>query len=693
MSVMILAAGLIPMRAQDNTVSSGTVLFRYDGTPEYNVCYRIPAITTVENGTHKGRVLAISDYRYCGKDIGNGRIDLYMSYSDDNGVTWSAPDHMRNAAGEPVAQGTGKGTVATSLQNPDCGFGDAAVVCDRETGKVMVVSVCGRTPFFQARRNNPNQVARWYSEDGGDTWTEFTNITDRMYALFDGTTPLGYIDGMFFGSGRMVQSRYIKVGDYYRVYGVMSGHHAATGTLSNWVLYTDDFGETWHILGDAMTPPVAALGDEPKAEELPDGSVLVAARRNGGNRHFNIFRYTDINANEGYWGNLVATDMGMGSINACDGEIMILPVRNVSTGVQAYMALQSFPYGGQRRNVSIAWKVLDDGEDIATPDAFKVWDGRLQLSDIGSCYSTMCLQHDNTIGFMFEEETFGKTYTQIYRNLSIPDITGGAYEYCADTDSAVADALRGKVVDYRLNSVHGTYVGQPDGDPAAEKAASDYRENPSVDTYQRFNKTVVSSDRIIPIVDGGVYSLRSAHNGAYSFGDRWLTSDGVNLKSAVTPADDTMFTFIKKEGTDNWLIYHPATRTYVAQSPSATETDFKMTANPDQAHAYIADSSRDGYTSLRDSKPGLPRYSAIHLGGNNNGRIVIWLPSEQASKWYMKLEHMASSDDMPGSQTGINDIVQDAGGDVRYYDITGREVVNPVRGQFLITSDHRKIIY
>ena len=59
----------------------------------------------------------------------------------------------------------------------------------------------------------------------------------------------------------------------------------------------------------------------------------------------------------------------------------------------------------------------------------------------------------------------------------------------------------------------------------------------------------------------------------------------------------------------------------------------------------------------------------------------------------MKLEHMASSDEMPGSQTGINDIVQDAGGDVRYYDIMGREVVNPVRGQFLITSDHRKIIY
>ncbi|MDE6393812.1 MAG: glycoside hydrolase, partial [Duncaniella sp.] len=215
----------------------GTVVFRYDGTNDYKVIYRIPVITTIENGPHKGRVLAISDYRYCGYDIGNGRIDLYMSYSDDNGKTWSTPDHLRDAAGNPVAQGTGKGTVETSLENPDCGFGDGAMVCDRETGKVLLVSVCGRTPFFSARRDNPNQVARWYSEDGGDTWTQFTNITDRIYPLFEGTVPNGYIDGMFFGSGRLMQSRQVKVGDYYRVYGVLSGYHAATGNLSNWVMY------------------------------------------------------------------------------------------------------------------------------------------------------------------------------------------------------------------------------------------------------------------------------------------------------------------------------------------------------------------------------------------------------------------------------------------------------------------------
>ncbi|MDE6065839.1 MAG: glycoside hydrolase [Duncaniella sp.] len=693
LSVLAAAAGFVTARAQDSADNSGTVVFRYDGTEDYNVCYRIPTITTIENGTHKGRVLAISDYRYCGKDIGNGRIDLYMSYSDDNGVTWSAPDHLRNAAGQPVAQGTGKGTVATSLENPDCGFGDAAMVCDRESGKVLLVSVCGRTPFFSARRENPNQVARWYSEDGGDTWTEFTNITDRMYKLFDGTVPNRFVDGIFFGSGRLVQSRYIKVGDYYRVYGVVSGNHAGTGTLSNWVLYTDDFGETWHILGDPMNPPVATKGDEPKAEELPDGSVILAARRNGGNRHFNIFRYTDVEANEGYWGNLNATNMGMGAINACNGEIMILPVRSVSTGKQSYMALQSFPYGGKRSNVSIAWKAIGQGADFASPDAFSEWNGRIQLTDLGSCYSTMCLQHDNTIGFLYEEETFGKQYTQIYRNLTIQEITGGEYEYYPDSDGSVAAGLRADVVDYRLEDAKGVYVGQPEGSPDAGKAASDYHAAPSDANYYLFNKALTSSDKIISIVDGGVYSLKSAHDGLYSFGDRWLMSDGVTLKSASTQTDESLFTFIYRADTNDWLMYHPATRTFVGRSPATSETEFQMTANPDEAHGYETESNIYGYTNLCDTDPGMLRYCAIHQSGNNGGRVVAWMPAEQASQWYLKLEHLASADEMPELKSGIEDILQDADASIRYYDITGREVTAPQRGQLLITSDHRKIIY
>ena len=48
---------------------------------------------------------------------------------------------------------------------------------------------------------------------------------------------------------------------------------------------------------------------------------------------------------------------------------------------------------------------------------------------------------------------------------------------------------------------------------------------------------------------------------------------------------------------------------------------------------------------------------------------------------------------MPELKSGIEDILQDADASIRYYDITGREVTAPQRGQLLITSDHRKIIY
>lgn len=697
--IQVTAMTITYRRAVKN--KPGVVVFRYDGTKDYAICYRIPSITTIENGPHKGRILAVNDYRYSNADIGNGRIDLYMSYSDDNGLSWSTPDHMRNADGEPVAQGTGKGSIATSLQNPDCGFGDPAMVSDRETGRVMVVSVCGRTPFWSARRDNPNQVARWYSDDGGDTWTEFSNITESIYPLFDNTVPNGYIDSEFFGSGRMVQSRKVKVGDYYRVYAVMSGYHAESGVVSNWVLYTDDFGQTWNILGDPMTPPVASLGDEPKAEELPDGSVLLAGRRSSGNRNFNVFHYTDIAAGKGDWGTAVATDMGMGSINACNGEIMIIPVRNIATKRQSYMALQSFPYGGTRRNVSIAWKVLAEAADIANPMAFTKWNGRIQISNIGSCYSTMCWQHDNTLGFLYEEETYGKTYCEVYRNLSIEDITDGEYEYYPDEDGSVADALRAAVVDFRLqdeapSEKEGKYVGQPDGkgNAKAENAAAAYRAEPTVDNYLLFNEAIASGAGYIEIIDGGVYTLKSAHAYGATFGDRWLTSDGVNLKSVSTPTAETVFTFVhRNDDSENWLIYHPATKSFIAQSPSVTETAFKVSVSVEDAHEYIASSTSAGLTSLSDSDPGNASYVSIHQGRNNNGHIVIWVPDEQASKWYMELDHMAAADEMPDLKSGMDQIMQDSTTDVRYFDIMGREILTPEHGQFLITSDRRKIIY
>lgn len=675
--------------------AKGTMIFRYDGTPGYTVCYRIPTIVTVENGPHKGRVIAVNDYRYCGADIGAGRIDLYYSVSDDNGLTWSTPGLFYDAAGNPVTQGD-------DTYNADCAFGDAATVSDRESGKILMLAVGGHVGFFASRRYAPNQCFRWYSEDGGDTWTQGENITEQILSLFDGEPTFGQIDGQFFGSGRIMQSRYIKVGDYYRLYAVLSSQNNG-GNTRNWCLYSDDFGKTWTILGGV--PCVASTADEPKAEELPDGSVLLATRRNGSNRNFNIFRYTDIAKAEGSWGTSVATDMGMGTINACDGEIMILPVRNKETNEQCYMALQSFPYGGTRSKVSIAWKALDSAEDIASPSAFTTWNGRYQITKLGSAYSTMTWQHDNTLGFLYEESTYGKDYCGIYRNLTIEEITGDKYEYCPDEDGAVRAALTAALVDYRLETEApkgepGEFVGMPDGlgNPEAEEAAANYKENPTLENYLLFNKAITSGGGFITIKDGGVYTLKSAHNGSnpsYTFTDRWLTSTGSKLMSVDEPTEETVFVFVHHPAeSENWIIYHPSTKSYIPQSPSAVETAFSMTLDPALAHEYIAESSAEGFTNLTDVNPGHATYATIHQGGNNNGHIVIWTKDSQASQWYMAFDHMATDEEMPAfEKDGISEITDEANAPVRYFDVAGREVAVPVRGQLLITSDRRKVVF
>ena len=137
--------------------------------------------------------------------------------------------------------------------------------------------------------------------------------------------PEGKIDGQFIGSGRIMQSRKIKKDKYYRLYAVTSVQNDHGKTMRNYVLYSDDFGRSWNILGDPMTAPVPSDGDEPKAEELPDGSVLLAGRGRRGGRNFNIFRYTDPVKATGSWGTpVLGSNLGAETpIPACNGEMKV----------------------------------------------------------------------------------------------------------------------------------------------------------------------------------------------------------------------------------------------------------------------------------------------------------------------------------------------------------------------------------
>lgn len=403
------------------TANDERMLFK---TPDANgKPYRIPAIATALNGD----IIAIADNRPSGSDVGYGEVDLKARISKDNGATWGTEFFLAN----------GTGIEATPVAF-NYAFGDAAIVADRESNKVLVLCVCGKTVCWNGNYtlgsdSNPNRVAKvvgTYNETSGQwEWTTPVEVTEKFYPLFvkDGTTVT--VASLFVGSGRIMQSRVVKKGDYYRLYAALW-----TKNQGNRVVYSDDFGENWNILGTVDDRP-AASGDEPKCEELPDGTVILSSRKGSG-RYFNLFTYADDTYTTGTWGTAVSSNNVSGGLTTGDsgtnGEIFCLTdVLNKTTGAKETVMLQSVPKGTGRKNVSIWYKVIDSATQTPTSIATG-WTLGKQVSFRNSAYSTMTLQQDNRIGFLLEEEPGG--YCIIYTPLSIEDVTGGAYTVYNDAN-------------------------------------------------------------------------------------------------------------------------------------------------------------------------------------------------------------------------------------------------------------------
>lgn len=315
--------------------------------------YRIPALVKAADGA----LVAIADKR--GDALGDlpNIITIVSKRSTDGGKTWS--DMSIVAQGDTVAK---------------CGYGDAVVIADEKRGNLVAV-YSGNNGLWHSTEGNLIRTYTSISTDNGKTWGEITDITDQVY---NGVYGEGTRYGLFTGSGSGVQ---LKNGKYAgRIMLVVAARNDATwgGTMSNYAIYSDDGGITWH----ASKNPGCSDGDEAKVVELSNGNVLMSIRnRHKGDRLFSISTDGGETWSEPKYNATLPAP-------ACNGDIVAY------THGGKNLLLHSLPASRTTRENVTVYVSEDNGE---------TWTAKRCIYKGYSAYSSLQVLDDGTIGIIVEE--------------------------------------------------------------------------------------------------------------------------------------------------------------------------------------------------------------------------------------------------------------------------------------------------
>lgn len=204
--------------------------------------YRIPALLLLNQGLQKSVLLAFAEKRYSYSDA--GRIEVVMKRSDDGGSSWGSEvtvcamgyDTCGNPA--PVEDNSGRVHLLVSSNPADQG--------EMNGGWAGTLS-----------RNAKRQVWHLHSDDGGNTWSEPSEITSSVKL----NKWLWYATGPGHGIKLSKQVR----GNLNGRLIVGADHSEIVGDwvcYSSHLIYSDDNGMTWAIQDPWQ------LKNHPNANEL-----------------------------------------------------------------------------------------------------------------------------------------------------------------------------------------------------------------------------------------------------------------------------------------------------------------------------------------------------------------------------------------------------------------------------------------
>lgn len=312
--------------------------------------YRIPALVVTKDGA----LLAVADKRIDNINDLPGKIDVVARRSTDGGLTWGP--YILIAEHDSIG-----------------GYGDPAVVVDKKTGEIIVISTHGNGLW----QTTPGHISVSRSKDNGLTWEKAVDINPQILTTDSlGKQPIK-CNSAFATSGRALQ---LKNG---RIIFALITRQAGVECFPVYAIYSDDRGHTWHVSKN----PATLDGDESKIVELADGTLLMSIRNRWGGGRYNGKRIFATSTDKGTTWSEPQPGKSLHAA-ACNGSI----IRYTHGGKD--LLLHSLPAPGKFREDITIYRSDDNGG---------TWTPTHLVSRAPGAYSSMAELPDGSIGILTEE--------------------------------------------------------------------------------------------------------------------------------------------------------------------------------------------------------------------------------------------------------------------------------------------------